>query len=415
MSARSGGERTSGVVSRIGHGDARFGLDRDVPWWEALPEDFSKLRDRFPMGPLDRAKVAATAASDVVLRTLGASLVGMLAFPLGYHPAAIKRAMRAREFYEPIARAGDPSAFFATPPRDVEVKLAPAKGTLFVPTDGVAEDLSFISPFEPVFPGEREGFLSNRENRIAHARIWRHRHGPRPTVIALHGFSADLYHLNEWFFALPWLYEKGCDVVCFTLPFHGKRQARFSPFSGHGFFAGGLTRLNEAFAQAVFDVRILVDWLEAQGTRAMGVSGVSLGGYTSALLASVEPRLSFVVPNVPVVSIADLVLEWEPIGVAARATMRLFNQRVQDVRATLAPSSPLTWAPVVPRDKRFIIGGIGDRLAPPKHARLLWEHWERCAIHWFPGSHLVHLDRGEYLRQMVRFLARTGFLPPRPE
>lgn len=400
------------IVSRIKHPNKPFNVGGGT-WWEDLPEDFPALRDRFAMRPIDRAKVSITAASDVVLRTLGATLVGLLAFPLGYHPRAIRRTMEARSFYEPIARAGDPSKFFATPPSDVPVELKVANGSLFKPEDGICEDLWFESPFQPVFEGERETYLRHRENRIAHARMWRHRHGPRPTVIALHGFSADLYHLNEWFFALPWLYSMGCDVVCFTLPFHGQRQTRFSPFSGHGFFAGGLPRLNEAFAQAVYDVRILLDWLEKQGASSIGVTGVSLGGFTSALLANVEPRLQFAIPNVPVVSIADLVLEWEPIGIAARTTMKLFRQRLADIRAVLAPSSPLTFQPVIPRERRFIIGGVADRLAPPKHARLLWEHWERCRIHWFPGSHLVHLDRGEYLRQIARFLGEHSFLPPR--
>lgn len=397
------------VVSRIRHPDETYGLGADA-WWETLREDFPSLRDRFEMDVVDRTKVSLTAASDVVLRTLGATLVGTLAFPLGYHPKAIRRATAARGFYEGLARAGDPSRFFVTPPRDVPVTMKLARGSFFSPDDGVCEDLSFESPFVPTYEGERARYLGHRANRTAHVRLWRHRHGPRPTVVALHGFSADLYHLNEWFFALPWLYSLGCDVACFTMPFHGQRSTRFSPFSGHGFFAGGLERLNEAFAQAVFDMRILLDWLEARGAPRTGVTGVSLGGFTSALLSGVDPRLSFVIPNVPVVSMADLILEWEPIGLAARATMRAFNQRLPDVRAVLSPSSPLTWKPLIPRERRFIIGGVGDRLAPPKHARLLWEHWERCRIHWFPGSHLVHLDRGEYLRQIERFLRDIEFL-----
>jgi len=406
------GDVVEGVVSRIEHGDEPFSLDRSLPWWEALPEDFFRHRDRFSLGIRDRAFVETTAATDVVLRTLGAALVGLLAFPLGYHPAAIQRALHARAFYEGIARSGDRARFFAAP-SPVRVELRPARGHLFRPKDGICEDLQFESPFVPVFEGERTRYLRHRDNRIAHARIWRHRTGPRPTVIAVHGFSGDLYQLNEWFFALPWLYERGCDVVCFTLPFHGRRQTRFSPFSGHGFFAGGLPRLNEAFAQAILDLRIIMSWVTAQGAPAVGATGVSLGGFTTSLLASVDPRLAFVIPNVPVASIADLVLEWEPIGLATRATMRTFHRSIVDIRATLAPSSPLTWPAVVSKERRMIIGGVADRLAPPKHSRLLWEHWDRCAIHWFPGSHLLHLDRGVYLREMGRFLGKLGFLPPR--
>lgn len=386
----------------------------DGPWWEALPADFPSHRDRFDLGAADRVRVSLTAASDVVLRTLGATLVGLLAFPLGYHPAAIKRAIRAREFYEPLARAGDRDAVFPRPPRGVPITRRTAYGALFRPRDGYCEDLRFESPFEPLFHEERERYLHHRENRFAHARVWRHRDGgPRQTIVALHGFSADLYHLNEWFFALPWFYAMGCDVVCLTMPFHGRRQTRFSPFSGHGFFAGGLPRLNEAFAQAVCDTRVVLDWLEDQGVRDVGVTGVSLGGFTSALLAAVEPRLKFVIPNVPVVSIADLVLEWEPIATAAKATLAALGRSVIDVRRVLAPTSPLTWKPIVPRERLMIVGGVADRLAPPKHARLLWEHWDRCRLHWFPGSHVVHLDRGDYLKQVARFLGEHDFLPPR--
>ena len=49
--------------------------------------------------------------------------------------------------------------------------------------------------------------------------------------------------------------------------------------------------------------------------------------------------------------------------------------------------------------------------APPKHSRLLWEHWGRPKLHWFPGSHLLHLDRGEYLEAQAMFLRRLDFLP----
>jgi hypothetical protein len=86
----------------------------------------------------------------------------------------------------------------------------------------------------------------------------------------------------------------------------------------------------------------------------------------------------------------------------------------KDVRAAremLAPSSPLSFSPRLARERLFIIGGVGDRLAPPRHARLLWDHWGRPRMHWFPGSHVLHLDRGEYFRAMRRFFGDVGFTP----
>lgn len=400
------------VVSRIAHATARDPRhEPSGPWWEDLPDDFPKLRPRFDLRATDKVRVGVTAATDVILRTLGACIAGSLAFPLGYHPGRIASARRAHDIYVPLARSGDPGRFLRRPSRGIHVSRWPARYTLFRPRDGFCEDLSFVSPFVPYDEGQRSDYLRHKNNRIAHARYWRHADGPRPTVLALHGFSADLYHLNEWFFALPWLYRLGCDVMLVTLPFHGKRQTAYSPFSGHGFFAGGAPRLNEAFAQAVFDFRIFLDWLEDQGIADVGLTGVSLGGFTSSLIATVEDRLRFVIPNTPVVSIADLVMEWEPIGTAVRLSLAAAKSGIREARELLAVSSPLTYASAIPCERRMIIGGVGDRLAPPKHALLLWEHWGRCALHWFPGSHLIHLDRGAYLGQMRTFLLGIGFLP----
>lgn len=386
-------------------------------WWEHLDQDFHRREEPFELALRDRLQVRATAASDVVIRTVGACLVGTTALPLGFTPRKLAAALSDRAFYGPMAESGDARRFFRAPPAGVRVETRTARFSRIRPLGGgVTNDLSFESPYVPANPRERAAYLRHRANRVAHLRHWAHPDGGRPLVIAIHGFSADLALINEWFFALPWLYHMGFDVALFTLPFHGRRQTRFSPFSGHGFFSGGVNHINEAFGQAVHDFRIFVDYFEKElGITQVGVMGVSLGGHTSALLAAAEPRLRFAIPNVPVASVADLVHEWEPIGVAVRAGMKALGVGVEEVRHMLAVSCPLTYAPVLPRERLFVIGGVGDRLAPPKHSRLLWDHWGRPKIHWFPGSHLLHLDRGSYLRYIARFLRDVGFydhLPP---
>ncbi len=399
------------IVSRIRHASARETPVPSSSWWDDVPLDLYQRPERFELTLADQLKVRTTAASDVLLRTLGACLVGSLAFPVGYHPGKMRQAVRAAERYFRVVEAKDPHAFFRAPREPIDVERRAARMPLFRPTDGAAEDLRWTSAFTPFDEEERAPYLAEERNRTAHVRWFRHDRGPRPTVVAIHGFSADLYHLNEWFFSLPWLYAQGCDVALFTLPFHGARRSRWSPFSGYGFFAGGAPRMNEAFGQAIHDLRAFVGWLAQHGATEVGLLGVSLGGFTTALAAAIDERLRFVVPNVPVVSIADLVMEWEPIGLAVRASFAALDTTLADARRLLAVSSPLTWPAVVPVERRMIVGGVGDRLAPPTHARLLWEHWARCRLHWFPGSHLVHLDRGAYLREIGRFLRANAFLP----
>ena len=55
-------------------------------------------------------------------------------------------------------------------------------------------------------------------------------------------------------------------------------------------------------AQAVHDFRSLIDYLEFTGVDRIALTGMSLGGYTSALIACVDDRIQAVIPNVPVVT-----------------------------------------------------------------------------------------------------------------
>ena len=107
----------------------------------------------------------------------------------------------------------------------------------------------------------------------------------------------------------------------------------------------------------------------------------------------------------------DVLLEWNPIGTIMKLGMRASGVSLQEARHMMAIHCALSYEPVIPRERLLIIGGAGDRLAPPKHAQLLWEHWKRPAMHWFPGNHILHLDQGEYLRYIARFLDQIEFLP----
>jgi pimeloyl-ACP methyl ester carboxylesterase len=212
------------------------------------------------------------------------------------------------------------------------------------------------------------------------------------------------YLANGRFFSLPWYYRSGYDVLMYTLPFHGRRAEKCSPFSGFGYFAGGLSGFAEAMAQAVHDFRSIVDHLLHTGVDRIALTGISLGGYTSALVASVDDRLEAVIPNCPVVTPAKLFDEWFPANQLVRLGLRLSDIGRDELAAGLAYHCPLNYQPLLPKDRRMIIVGLGDRMAPPDHAVALWEHWNRCALHWFPGSHVMHVSQLDYLRRMTAFL-----------
>ena len=382
----------------------------EQPWWNTLESSFHKFPDDFELDLRTELTVDGTAAADYLLRTAGAGLLGALALPLSLTPRQLKRDMATIGFYRNKASATDPAKFFRKPDSSkVKIQSSSAGLFRFKPDDGKCELLSFDSPFKTVNPALRGSYPKQQRNMRAVAQYWHHDSGPRPTICVIHGFMADPYWLNRLFLALPWFYAQGYDILLYTLPHHGRRRSRLSPFSGHGLFAGGLSHLNESMAHAVHDFRIFMDYLEGRGVSRIGVTGISLGGYTSALLAAVEDRLHFSIPNVPVASLPDLVLEWYPMNLAIKSLLKLSKTSVREVRHMLAVHSPLTYQPLIPKERLMVIAGAGDRLAPPKHARLLWDHWDRPRIHWFPGNHLLHLDKGKYLKEIARFLREIGF------
>lgn len=406
-------ESVYSTVSRVAN--ATYGHSRRImpeqPWWDNLEPSFHKFPDDFELDFLTQLVVDSTAAVDVVSRTAVATLISLLALPLSANPLQLKQDLEDGNLYRELADTHDSARFFRFPNVKVDIRERRPGIVHFRPEDGLCRTLTFDSPFQPVNPRLHDRYLKNRRNLKAVAQYWTHDKGPRPTICVVHGFMADPYWVNSLFLALPWFYKMGYDILLYTLPFHGARQGRFSPFSGHGYFANGISHIAETVAHSVYDFRIFLNYLEQRGVPAMGVTGISLGGYTSALLAGVDERLHFCIPNVPVVSVFDLMLEWFPANVVIKTALRVSGVSVKQARHVMAVHCPLTYAPKIPRERLMIIGGAGDRFAPPKHARLLWDHWDRPEIHWFPGNHLLHLDQGRYLKGVRKFLQDTGFTP----
>jgi pimeloyl-ACP methyl ester carboxylesterase len=382
----------------------------DVPGADAgalgLPD-----RATLPVG--QRFIVDASAISDIGLRTAVASMISVAMVPtaltVGLHRDRSRRERDGLRFYAELAAERDVAKSFPAPSVPPRVATRRASALTERIAHGTVENITFASSFEPVNPAMRTFWRTLDRNNVVRAQHWRHDDGPRPTLCAIHGFMGSAYLYNGIFFALPWFYRSGYDVLLYTLPFHSRRAERFSPFSGYGYFAHGMSGFAEAMAQAVHDFRSVVDYLEFTGVERTALTGISLGGYTAALLAAVDSRLQAVIPNVPVVSVESELDSWFPANKLFKLGRRLGRIGREEFAAASAYHSPLNYPPLVAQDRRLIITGLGDRLAPPEQAEMLWEHWDRCALHWFPGNHVLHVSQPAYLRRMTAFLQNFMF------
>jgi pimeloyl-ACP methyl ester carboxylesterase len=377
----------------------------DVPGADASARGLPR---RIDLTIRQRLIVDSSAMADIGLRTAIASLLSAAMVPTMLGTALRRSEARAERdhlrFYAELASTKDPELAFPAPTSEPRISSRPANPIAEWMAKGGVQNIRFNSSFEAVNPALRERCRRYVRNNVVRAQHWRHDDGPHPTLCVIHGFMGSAYLFNGLFFSLPWFYRSGYDVLLYTLPFHGARAEKGSPFSGYGYFAHGFAGFAEAMAQAVHDFRSLIDYLAFTGVDRFALTGMSLGGYTAALIACVDDRIQAVIPNVPVVTPDRTVDEWFPANHMVRLRDRITGADSElSYAATMYPS-PLNYPPLVPKDRRLIIAGLGDRLAPPEQAEMLWKHWDRCAFHWFPGNHVLHISQPDYLRRMTRFM-----------
>ena len=273
--------------------------------------------------------------------------------------------------------------------------------------------IRFASAYRPFLAAYREEHHRHVENQTAHARLYGS--GTRPVMICLHGWGGGTWWFEERAFVIGYWLRRGFDVALFQLPYHGARAPSVEGRTGRGgslFPSANLVRTNEGFGQAIFDLRAFAEHLRRRGAPSVGAIGMSLGGYTTALWATVDPSLAFAVAMIPAVSMSELMWRHGEESPARRRAVSagVSGDLLDDV---FAIHSPTARAPLLPHERLMIVAGRGDRITPPDQAESLWRHWGECAIHWFPGGHLAQVGRGDAFRAVRKHLQAVG-LPGAP-
>lgn len=351
------------------------------------------------MGPLmfRRAQEAAAAAVDRVAHKLALSRgKGARARSPSEALGPIERMAVLREitaFYEGReAELFPPPELPAMRTRETELR-----------DGGRRIDLSWTSAHVSLHPETRARLDDDPRNREAVARLYVGP-GKRPAILLIHGYLGGHVRFEERAFSVPFLRARGLDVALLVLPFHGPRGV-----VGRPRFPGSDPRFSiEGFRQAMLEARTVMRYLkDTHGTTDIGAMGMSLGGYTSALLATVEPELRFVVPMIPLASIADFAAaDGRYVGTATQQ-----REQHEAVERAYRVVSPLGRAPLVPQRGRLVLAASADRITPARHAEKLAAHFQ-SELFTFPGSHLVQLGRRQAFGRVMRMLEELDLIAP---
>jgi hypothetical protein len=193
--------------------------------------------------------------------------------------------------------------------------------------------------------------------------------------------------------------ELGLNLLFPVLPLHGPR--RVGRVGGDSFLSFDHLNMVHGLAQSAWDTRRLIDWALSQDAPSVGLFGISLGGYTAALVSTLDQRANMAMVGVPVADFARLFAHHCPPAVRRRGLEHdLLGPRAASVHRVV---SPLAAPSLVAAERRFMFAGLADRLATAGQAEALWEHWERPTIEWYAGNHVGFL----WSRQVDRFVHRS--------
>lgn len=294
------------------------------------------------------------------------------------------------------AYRSNPAGLFPAPGR-IDVKkrwLAPHRV-------GFAE-WSWQSLHPLVFKGIEHEYRSHRDNQTALLRTLNLRIKGRPMAILVNGFSSGHHLMERVAWPMREFFRQGIGVSLFALPFHGPRGHAFPPEWPQQDTAFTI----EGFRQAIWDLQIAIRAMREAGASHVGVVGMSLGGYTASLLATVTSDVDFVLSYIPIASVPDVMNDNDLVPGTGDIQRTLY----EGYREQLVPITPVCRMPKVEPKRVSIISGEFDRLATVAHGMRLANHFGTELVK-FPGGHIVQNQRAKAFRRSLEGFQNAGVLP----
>ena len=196
------------------------------------------------------------------------------------------------------------------------------KGEIF--KGATVTDLTWKSEFEPMWPSETfenelkclgidasgtfcQKYKNHTANEICHVRLISHGDRPRPCIVILHGYWGGYFPFEQRHWPCKLFFQAGFDIVMKVLPFHSYRKSKNRTLLPPRFPSSDPRFTVESFRQVVYDYYALLDYLEKRGLTKFALTGMSLGGYCSSLIGTLDDRPHYLIPVMPLISLTRMI------------------------------------------------------------------------------------------------------------
>ena len=264
-----------------------------------------------------------------------------------------------------------------------DARLAEAQKVMdspdFIPAEVEAAKVQFTGAVGLHFETPRPGAFA--ENNTVHGRFYRcaERWQERPTVLLLHGWNDATNHYVLFPRLAAQFNRNGFNAATLEAPFHFQRRPR-QLGAWSNFLCPDILRTVEAVRQTVSETRAFAEWLRQQGCPAVGLMGVSLGGWLAGLTVCHDALFSCAVLLVPVARL-DRLLEEAAFCRGIRLAWK--GRRVAAGKLNLTEVRP-----AIPRQNILLIEAVHDLFVPAESMEELWRAWDQPDIWRLRHGHI---------------------------
>lgn len=224
----------------------------------------------------------------------------------------------------------------------------------------------------------------HKVNNTVHCEYYRPKGaGKRPAVIVLHILGGDFLLSRV---VCGTMVDRGVAALFLKLPYYGPRR---DPDSDRRMISPDPRETVEGMTQGILDIRRATAWLasrEEVDADKLGICGISLGGITSGLALTAEPRL---VSGCLVLAGGDVGrIAWEsPELEKVRKRWKEKGGTRREFLDTLKKVDPVTYAANARGCRILMLNADRDEIIPRACTDSLWRSLGEPEIVWYEGGH----------------------------
>ncbi|WP_370957227.1 alpha/beta hydrolase [Bacillus subtilis] len=208
----------------------------------------------------------------------------------------------------------------------------------------------------------------------------------QPNVIFVHGWRMDSYNRIKKIFHNRIMNDLGWNMYYYSLPYHFEREPKNSLYSGELMISANIDRTIESTRQAIVDLRAFIHWIKANKKGPVIIVGVSLGGWVTNLIATLESQIDVVVSIFYANRLSYSI--WNTIpGKFIREELEQNGVTYEDLVTYWNITDASQALPKVNKDNILLISAKHDQYIDLKDADYLWESWGKPTRYVYNCGH----------------------------